>query len=80
MIAVPRRIRLPVAVVAVVAVVLECVAVVALQWHFPTDALGGAAFGAGTVLLVDGVLHQAVAAVREGRSPGGRPPAGPPGV
>lgn len=33
------------------------VAVVALRWHYPTDAAGGAAFGVGLVLLADGVLH-----------------------
>ena len=33
------------------------VAVTGLRWHFPTDALGGAVFGVGIVLLVDGVLH-----------------------
>jgi membrane-associated phospholipid phosphatase len=59
-IAVPRRFRPAVALVAVFVVVLECIAVVALQWHFPTDALGGAIFGPGMVLIVDGVLHMEV--------------------
>jgi membrane-associated phospholipid phosphatase len=62
--AVPRALRPPVVVVGVVVVVLECAAVVALQWHFPTDALGGAALGAGTVLLVDGLVHRAPAGAR----------------
>jgi hypothetical protein len=31
------------------------VAVIALRWHFPTDALAGVAYGAGLVLLVDGL-------------------------
>jgi membrane-associated phospholipid phosphatase len=44
-------------VLGALAVALECRAVVALQWHYPSDALGGAAFGVGMVLLVDGVLH-----------------------
>jgi membrane-associated phospholipid phosphatase len=56
-IAVPRRYRPEVIVFGAFVVVLECMAVIALQWHFPTDALGGAIFGAGMVLMVDGVLH-----------------------
>jgi membrane-associated phospholipid phosphatase len=35
-------------------------AVVALRWHYPTDALAGLAFGAGVVLLVDGAAWQLV--------------------
>jgi membrane-associated phospholipid phosphatase len=56
-IAVPKRFRVAVAVIGAFIVALECMAVIALQWHFPTDALGGAIFGAGMVLLIDGVLH-----------------------
>ncbi len=55
--AVPGWARWPVVALGALAVVLECRAVVALQWHYPSDALGGAVFGVGTVLLVDGVLH-----------------------
>jgi membrane-associated phospholipid phosphatase len=33
--------------------VLACVAVTALRWHYPTDALAGLAVGAGVVLLTD---------------------------
>jgi hypothetical protein len=80
--AVPRRLRLVVAAVAAFLVGLECIAVVALQWHFPTDALGGAVVGAGVVLLVDGLLHLTVGGA-VGHAPGGgdrRPPASaPPG-
>ena len=32
-------------------------AVIGLRWHYPSDALGGAVFGVGVVLLVDGVAH-----------------------
>jgi membrane-associated phospholipid phosphatase len=54
--AIPRRMR-PIAVlVAIAAVSVVVVAVVALQWHYPTDALAGALFGLGTVLLVDGAI------------------------
>jgi len=55
--AVPRRLRPVTVVFGAVVVVLECVSVVALQWHFPSDALGGVVFGVGVVLLVDGLLH-----------------------
>ena len=41
------------------------VAVIALQWHLPTDALAGAAYGAGVVLVVDGAVW-ALGAVRGG--------------
>ena len=63
-IAVPRWIRPVVAIVGAFFVGLVCMAVIALQWHLPTDALGGVAFGAGVVLLVDGVIHLVVWAVR----------------
>lgn len=72
--AVPVRVRMPVAVAGAVAVGLECAAVVALQWHFPTDALGGALLGAGVVLVVDGSLHLVVASVRRHRDGAPGPP------
>jgi len=65
-IAVPPRLRAVVVAVGAVVVGLACAAVTALQWHLPTDALGGALFGVGVVLVVDGVLHL-------GRDPGGAP-------
>jgi membrane-associated phospholipid phosphatase len=46
-------------VVAAVYVLWMAVAVVSLQWHYPTDAMGGLAFGAGVVLAVDGLFHLA---------------------
>lgn len=51
---VPARWRAVTMVLAAAYVVWVTVAVVALQWHFPTDALAGVAFGVGVVLLVDG--------------------------
>jgi hypothetical protein len=42
------------------------VAVIALQWHLPTDALAGAAYGAGVVLVVDGALWVLSAGLRSG--------------
>jgi membrane-associated phospholipid phosphatase len=67
-IAVPSRIRPAVAAIGAFLVALECMAVVALQWHFPTDAVGGAIFGAGMVLLIDGVLHIEVGIARRRRA------------
>ena len=55
--AVPRRIRLVVVIVGAFIVGLESISVIALQWHFPTDALGGVILGVGVVLLIDGSLH-----------------------
>jgi membrane-associated phospholipid phosphatase len=57
--AVPRRFRPFVVTVGTVLVGLECIAVVALQWHFPTDGLGGVVVGVGVILLIDGLLHVA---------------------
>ena len=42
------------------------VAVIALQWHLPTDAVAGAAYGAGVVLVVDGAVWALGAGVRGG--------------
>jgi len=58
--AVPRRWRPVVTGVGAVVVVLECVAVVTLQWHLATDALGGILVGVGVLLLLDGGLHLVV--------------------
>ena len=55
--AVPRWLRWVVIPAVTVVVGAEVWAVVGLRWHYPSDALGGAAFGVGVVLLVDGVLH-----------------------
>jgi membrane-associated phospholipid phosphatase len=46
-------------------------AVVALHWHYPTDALAGLAYGSGVVLVVDGVVWRLAAIVR--RRPRGAP-------
>jgi membrane-associated phospholipid phosphatase len=55
-IATPARWR-PVAVVVASAYALwMTVAVIALRWHYPTDALAGLAYGVGTVLVVDGAI------------------------
>ncbi len=55
--AVPRRIRPVVALVGGALAVAMSVAVIGLRWHYPTDAFGGILFGAGVVLLLDGLVH-----------------------
>ncbi len=67
--AVPRRVRPVAVVVGAILIGLECMAVIALQWHFPTDALGGVAVGIGVVLLIDGLLHMGMGARVAGRHP-----------
>ena len=49
------------------------IAVIALQWHLPTDALAGVAYGVGVVLVVDGVVWALGSALRGGTA--GRRPA-----
>ena len=49
----PRRWRAVGLGIAVAVLVAVMWAVVALGWHYPTDALAGAAVGAGSVLFVD---------------------------
>ncbi len=39
-----------------VATALAMVAVVTMNWHFPSDAVGGAAWGSGVVLLLHGLV------------------------
>lgn len=55
--AVPARLRWVVALAGAAAVALTGIAVVAVRWHYPSDALVGATCGVGVVLLVDGLLH-----------------------
>jgi hypothetical protein len=52
--AAPRGIRPIVTLVGLLGVVMMSLAVVALRWHYPTDALAGALFAVGMVLLIDG--------------------------
>lgn len=77
----PRRARPLAAAFGIAAVAATGAAVVAMRWHFPTDALGGALVGAGAVLVVDAVLHAVdLARRRTGRSgtPRHLPRHGPP--
>ncbi len=55
--AVPRWLRWVVIPTLTVVVGAVAWAVVGLRWHYPSDALAGATFGVGLVLLVDGVVH-----------------------
>jgi membrane-associated phospholipid phosphatase len=52
--ATPARWRPFTAVIGAAYAVWMAVAVVALGWHYPTDALAGLAFGVGVVLVTDG--------------------------
>jgi membrane-associated phospholipid phosphatase len=51
-----------------------CAAVVVLRWHYPTDALGGAAVGVGAVEALDALAHLpwALAGLRHRRGSRGR--------
>jgi membrane-associated phospholipid phosphatase len=53
---VPRFAKPLVAVAGGVVVAAVCAAVVALRWHYPTDAFGGLCVGVGVVFVVDGLL------------------------
>ena len=76
--AVPARWRaLPAAVGAVYAIWMA-VAVVALRWHYPTDAIAGLAFGVGVVLLVDGLSWVVFNRLRTGQAEGSGPAGFPP--
>ncbi|HVA03694.1 MAG TPA: phosphatase PAP2 family protein [Acidimicrobiales bacterium] len=55
--------------------VLAVVSVVALRWHFPTDAVAGAALGVGVVLLTDCAARALAGRVLAGRAGSGRPDA-----
>jgi membrane-associated phospholipid phosphatase len=52
--ATPARWRVVTTVVASIYALWVALAVVALQWHLPTDAAAGLAYGVGVVLVVDG--------------------------
>jgi membrane-associated phospholipid phosphatase len=53
----PRKARIPAAVLSSLAITGTAAAVVVLRWHYPTDALGGIAVGIGSVLTIDAALH-----------------------
>jgi membrane-associated phospholipid phosphatase len=45
------------------------VAVVGLQWHYPTDSLAGVVYGVGVVLVADGLAWKVAVRLRDGSSP-----------
>lgn len=78
--AVPARWRVIPAVLGAGYAIWMAVAVVALRWHYPTDAIAGLAFGVGVVALVDGLswlVFSRVGTGQAGRSgPAGFSPSG----
>jgi len=67
--AVPARCRPVVTAAGALAVAAMVTAVVALQWHFPSDALAGVALGGGVVLLLDGSVRTWGSPRRTARGP-----------
>jgi membrane-associated phospholipid phosphatase len=61
--AAPRRWRPAVGALAGVYVVWMALAVVAMQWHLPTDAIAGVLYGIGVVLVVDGAAGKLASAL-----------------
>lgn len=55
--AAPPRWKRVTAILAVAYALWMMVSVVALQWHFPTDSIGGSLLGAGVVLTMDAAAH-----------------------
>jgi membrane-associated phospholipid phosphatase len=53
----PRLLRPISALVGALAVVAVGWAVLALRWHYPTDVIGGAWVGVGSVFLIDALAH-----------------------
>lgn len=66
-----------VSLVGLLAILAVSAAVIAMRWHFPTDTLGGAAVGAGSVLALDAGLHLP-GVLRSRRRRRGRPGVVPP--
>ncbi|HUY21454.1 MAG TPA: phosphatase PAP2 family protein [Acidimicrobiales bacterium] len=64
--AAPARWRYGAGVVGGALVAMTALAVVALGWHYPTDALAGAATGVGVVLAADCAAHRVAARLRYG--------------
>jgi hypothetical protein len=59
----PARWRVVTGVVVGAYTLWVTLAVIALQWHLPTDALAGVSYGVGVVLVADGLAWFAVGAV-----------------
>jgi hypothetical protein len=69
--AVPRPWRAVTATAGTLAVVTMVFAVVARLWHYPSDALAGALFAVGMVVLCDGAAHVLSRRPSGTRRPGG---------
>jgi membrane-associated phospholipid phosphatase len=67
--AVPRRWRIATLVVGSVYALWMALAVVAMQWHLPTDSLAGLAYGVGVVLIVDAGAWMVARRLRRPSSP-----------
>lgn len=78
--ATPIRRRTIAVVVASLYPLWMAVAVVGLQWHYPTDALAGVVYGVGVVLVADGLAWKAAIRWRDGSSPDPPPVVGPVGT
>jgi len=50
--------RAAIVVIGSAVVALETIALVALRWHYLSDALGGVVLGVGSVLFVDALFHR----------------------
>ena len=67
--AAPIRWRTIAVVVASLYTLWMAVAVVGLQWHYPTDSLAGVFYGVGIVLVADGLAWKVAVRLRDGSSP-----------
>jgi len=66
--AVPSRARGAMCTVGAALTLAAVVAVIALGWHYPSDALGGVATGVGAVLVADSTLCRAWARLAPARA------------
>ena len=64
----PARWRTVTAIVGSLYALWMALAVIALQWHLPTDAIAGLAYGVGVVLVVDGSAWKVAVAMRQWRA------------
>jgi membrane-associated phospholipid phosphatase len=65
----PRRWRPAVTVVAALYALWMALAVMAMQWHLPSDAVAGGLYGVGVVLIFDGAATEMTAMLRRRRRP-----------
>jgi membrane-associated phospholipid phosphatase len=75
--ATPARWRVVSGVLAGSYALWAALAVIALQWHLPTDALAGCTYGVGIVLMVDGLAWPGLRMLQRGVDRRRRPDVGP---